>query len=559
MALISGGEAFLKILKQEGVQYIIGNPGSTELPIMDALAGQEEIHYILTLHEGAAISMADGYAIASGKLAVVNVHISPGLGNSMGMLYNAYKSGAPLIVTAGQHDQSFLLSEPILWSNLTELAQPYVKWAYEVRRLDDLPYVLHRAAKIATTPPSGPVFLSLPMDVLKATKDIDLGEPTRVDLGIRPSAQISEKAAELLLQAKNPVIIAGDVVARRQAHKELARVAELIGAPVYQQTVSGTCNFPFSHPLSLGPLPRLQRVVRQALNDKDVLLAVGAELITMSLPADIDPLPPHIKIIIIHIHFDPWEIGKNYPAQVAILGDAKETLLDLEKVLQEKITPEQRKEAYRRMEGISLAKERLYQDLKEKAKEEATQKPNSPLALMDVICETLPENAVIVDETISSGRSLRSLWQGNDPQSYYGLRGGGIGWGIPAALGVKLAMPQRAVVALIGDGSAMYSYQALWTAAHYGLKVIFVICNNKSYRILKERTKALQGFSAKSNLYVGMDLKNPEIDFVGLAKALGVNAVRTQEIKGVAKLLKEALSGKDPFLIEVKIEEGLTN
>jgi len=552
MVFLSGREAFLKILHAEGVKYIFGNPGSTELPIMDALAGQKDIRYILALHEGVAISMADGYAVASGNLAVVNVHVSPGLGNSMGMLYNAYKSGAPIIVTAGQHDQSFLISEPILWSNLTEVARPYVKWAYEVRRLEDLPRALHRAAKVAVAPPAGPVFLSLPVDVLQEEQEIELGEPTRIEQSFRPSRKSLEAVAELLRQAKNPVIIAGDIVARRKAHQELVRVAEIIGAPVYQNPAAGTCNFPFDHPLSLGPLPRVQKVVRETLYDKDVLFAVGGELVTMSLPSELDPLPPGIKII--HLHQDPWEIGKNYPTQVAMIGDARETLLELAKILAEKITPEQRKEAYRRRELISQSKEIAYNTLKEKIKKEKESQRISGAVLMDAICDVLPEGAVIVDETISSGRALRNLWRGRDPQCYFGLRGGGIGWGIPAALGVKLALPDRPVVALIGDGSAMYSYQGLWTAAHYGLKVIFIICNNTSYRILKERTYALRGFSAQSNLYVGMDLKNPEIDFPGLAKALGVNGEKVEEIKEVKGLLKKALEGNQPYLIDVRLD-----
>lgn len=552
MAFLSGREAFLKILHMEGVKYIFGNPGSTELFIMDALAGQKYIHYILALHEGVAISMADGYAVASGNLAVVNVHVSPGLGNSMGMLYNAYKSGAPIIVTAGQHDQSFLLSEPILWSNLTDVARPYVKWAYEVRRLEDLPRALHRAAKVATAPPSGPVFLSLPVDVLKEEKEIDVGRPTRIDEAFRPSRKSLEATADLLLQAKSPVIIAGDIVARRHAHQELLRVAEIIGAPVYQNPASSACNFPFNHPLSLGPLPRVQKVVHETLNDKDVLFAVGGELVTMSLPSEIDPLPPGIKII--HLHHDPWEIGKNYPTQVALIGDARETLKDLAKILEEKITPEQRKEAYRRSGLIKQIKEKFYNALKEKIKIEKESRDITGSVLMEAICEALPEDAVVVDETISSGRALRNLWRGGDPQCYFGLRGGGIGWGIPAALGIKLALPERPVIALIGDGSAMYSYQGLWTAAHYGLKVIFIICNNTSYRILKERTHALQGFSAQTNLYVGMDIRNPEIDFPALARALGVQGERVEKIKEAKELLEKVIEGNQPYLIDVRLD-----
>ena len=178
------------------------------------------------------MAMADGYAQASGKLAVVNVHVSPGLGNAMGMLYDAYKAGSPLLLTAGQHDQSFTITEPILWSELPPMAKPYVKWAYEVRRLVDLPRAVHRAAKVALTPPTGPVFLSLPMDLLTTEADVDLGAPTRVDPRIRGSQAAISAAALRLAQARRPLIIAGDAVCSSDAHAELVEVAELIGAPL---------------------------------------------------------------------------------------------------------------------------------------------------------------------------------------------------------------------------------------------------------------------------------------------------------------------------------------
>jgi len=552
MPLISGKQAFLEVLKQEGIQYIFGNPGSTELPIMDALAGQEEIRYFLSLHEGVAVSMADGYSVASGKPAVVNVHVSPGLGNAMGMLYNAAKSGAPLILTAGQHDQSLLLSEPILFSNLVDLARPYVKWAYEIHRLEDLARAVRRAVKVAMAPPTGPVFLSLPMDVLKAEGEIDLGAPTRVDPRLRASREAVERAAEMLRTAKNPVIIAGDAVARGDAYQELAHVAELLGAPVYQQTVSGTCNFPSSHPLSLGPLPRLQKVTRKALEDADLLFSVGADLMTMSLPSELEPVPPGLPII--HLHLDPWEIGKNYPAQIGILGDPKETLRELGKELQAHFPHEKQKEAKLRAERVRQLKEKMVSDLRERAKKERDLIPIPPLALMETIADSLPLDCVLVDETISSGRGLSTFLRSEDPHSFYGMRGGGIGWGIPAALGIKVALPGRPVVGLIGDGSAMYSFQGLWTAAHYGLAVVFLICNNHSYRILKERTHALRGFSAQTGTYVGMDLEQPEIDFISLSRALGVPAERCDTLGALKQLLQHALDLGGPFLIDVQVD-----
>jgi benzoylformate decarboxylase len=552
MPLISGRQAFLEILKQEGVQYIFGNPGTTELPMMDALAGQEDIRYFLSLHEGVALSMADGYSVASGRPAVVNVHVSPGLGNCMGMLYNAAKSGAPIILTAGQHDQSFLLSEPILWSDLAEVARPLVKWSYEIRRLEDLPRAVHRAVKVATAPPTGPVFLSLPMDVMKAQAEIDLGSPTRIDPRLRASREAVERAVEILRGARNPLIIAGDAVARGDAHRELAQVAELLGAPVYQQTVSGTCNFPSSHPLSLGPLSRLQKIARKALNDTDVLFSVGADLMTMSLPSELEPVPPGLSII--HLHLDPWEIGKNYPARVGILGDPKETLRELEEALKDRFPHEKQKEAKLRMERVNQMKEKRASELREKARQERNLIPIRPLALMEAVADSLPPNAVVVDETISSGRGLMTFLRSEDPHSFYGMRGGGIGWGIPAALGIKVALPDRPVVGLIGDGSAMYSFQGLWTAARYGLAVVFVICNNRGYRILKERTHALDGFSAKSGSYIGMDLEQPPIDFISLSRALGVPAEGCDKLGELKRLLNHSLALGRPFLIDVQVD-----
>src|SRR5262249_25551355 len=227
MPLMSGKRAFLELLRQEGVEVIFGNPGTTELPLMDALAVETTPRYVLALQEGAVMAMAGGYAQASGQLACVNLHVAPGLGNAMGMLYDAQKAGAPVLVTAGQHDQSFALTEPILWAELPEIARPFVKWATEVRRLADLLRLLHRAAKTALAPPTGPVFLSIPGDILLAEEEIELGRPTRVASRLRGDAEAIAAAAKLLAAAEHPVILAGDGVALSHALGELVTLAEL--------------------------------------------------------------------------------------------------------------------------------------------------------------------------------------------------------------------------------------------------------------------------------------------------------------------------------------------
>ena len=556
MAYITGKQAFLKILKQEGVSVMFGNPGTTELPLMDGLAREPGIHYVLALQEAVAIAMADAYAQASGGLAAVNVHVSPGLGNAMGMLYDASKSGAPMLLTAGQHDQSFNVTEPILWSDLPPMAAPLVKWSTEARRLEDLPRIVHRAVKTAFSHPSGPVFLSLPVDVLNAERDLDLGAPTRVAPRIVGDRAAIARAAELLAKAKNPVIIAGDAVAHGDALAELAEVAELVGAPVITEGVASTCSFPFTHPLHAGSMPRTGPPIRSLLMRHDLLFSVGGDLFTLSLPDDVDPMPPGLTVV--HLDVNPWELGKNYPAEVAILGEPKATLPELAEAIRRHTGKTGHPQAAKRTEAVSAAFAAERAELIKRAEAEATRVPISPLTLMHEVSKVTPADAVIVDEAISSSQGIRHFFRCADSKSFFGLRGGGIGWGLPAALGVKLALPNRPVVALVGDGSSMYTNQALWTAARESLAVVYVIFNNTSYRILKQRTKALKGFSAEDDRYVAMDLDRPLIDFVGLARSLGVSGTRVEKSSDIGPAVEKALASGGPHLVDVRIDPSFT-
>jgi benzoylformate decarboxylase len=551
---MNGKRAFLELLKQEGVEILFGNPGTTELPLMDALAVEKELRYVLGLQEATVIGMADGYAQASGKLAVVNLHVTPGLGNAMGMLYDAQKAGSPILVTAGQHDQDFNTTEPILWADLPPIARPLVKWSAEVHRLADLPRLVHRAAKTALAPPTGPVFLSLPGDILKAEGDIDLLAPTRLAALMRGDPAAVQQAAAILAQAKRPLIVAGDAVARSKAHAELIELAELVGAPVYSELVPSTASFPASHLLFRGAMTRMQGPIRKTLEQYDVLFSVGGDLFTLSLPSDIEPIPHGLTLI--HLDTDPWELGKNYPPQVAILGDPKTTLPDITASLRERMSSGARGAARERLDAAKAATLAEREALKARARELAKQTPVQPLSLLNAIGETLPKDAVVIDETISSGAGIRSLIRSEDPQSFYGLRGGGIGWGLPAALGVKLALPERPVVALVGDGSAMYTCQALWTAAHDRIAAVFVIFNNSSYRILKQRLVAQRGLAAQADRFVGMELTDPAIDYVGLARSLGVAAERATSVHDVTDLVTKGLKSHAPLLIDVPVDRN---
>jgi len=551
MPMMPGKIALLELLKQEGVRVMFGNPGTTELPLMDAFAAERDIRYVLALQEAPAMGMADGYAQASGRLACVNLHAAPGLGNAMGMLYDAQKAGAPIIVTAGQHEQRFNFTEPLLWADLPVVARPFVKWSEEVRRLADLPRAIHRAAKTALAPPTGPVFLSLPGDILTDSEDLDLGSPTRVATGIRGDASAIAAAAQLMAKAKSPVIIAGDAVPQGDALAELVAFAEALAAPVYDEGMATRAMFPSSHPLYRGALVRLPAAIRGMLEQHDLLVSIGADLFTLSLPDEVDSMPEGMRVV--HLDTNPWELGKNYPAEVAILGDPKSTLPEMTAALLKARPAAEvaQRLAHARAEGISsLAR------LNANAEALAERHPIHPLALMQAIGRVLPDDAVVIDETVSSGNGLRRFLKSDDAQSFFGMRGGGIGWGLPAAIGARLALPDRPVVALIGDGSAMYTIQGLWTAAREKLRMVFVIINNYSYRILKQRTNAMKGLAAQADLYVGMDLDRPRVDFVSVARGLGLTAHRASTLSDVRDLLEAALSHDGPTLLDVEVDRS---
>jgi len=555
MTTISGKRAFLEILKSEGVDTIFGNPGTTELPLMDALAVETGIRYVLGLQEAAVVAIADGYAQASGRLTVVNTHVTPGLGNALGMLYDAQKAASPILITAGQHDQSFSFTEPILWGDLPVVARPFVKWSSEVPRIEELPRAVRRAAKTAMALPTGPVFLSLPGNILQEEAELDLLQPTRIAPRIRPDRQAVEEAARLLAGSDHPVLIAGDAVAQSGAFAEMVQLAELLGAPVYTESVPSRATFPATHPLFAGPIGRLAPLLNATLKEHDLMFSVGGDLFTLSLPSDVDPMPAGLPLI--HLDNDPWEIGKNYPAKVALFGDARETLREVIQLLIDDMPAARKSKAKQRLAETRAGIADKLAKLKAKAKKLEGTQPMQPLALLHAIGEALPPEAVVIDETLSSGTGLRQFLKSDDPQSFYGLRGGGIGWGLPASIGIKLALPSRPVVALVGDGSAMYTIQALWTAANSKVPIIAVILNNSSYRILKQRAHNLRGYAAQTGSFVGMNLVDPPIDYVGLARAMGVEGLKAASIADVVTAITRGLKSATPLLIEAKLDSAL--
>jgi len=548
---MTGRQAFIKLLLDEGVTHLFGNPGTTELAIMEAVPQFPELTYVLGLQESIVVGMADGFARASNQLVACNLHCAPGLGHAMGAIYNAKFSGSPLLITAGQYEVGYGLQEPLLYEPLVPIAAPLVKWAFEVTRIQDLPRVIRRAAKIARTPPMGPVFISLPGSVLDEEAEIEFGFPTLVDAGVRPSDRAMQDIAQKLLAAKKPVIVAGREIANADMFAEACELAELLGAAVYQESVPYNARYPSSHPTCMGDLTRNQKKVRQTLEQYDFLLCLGADLLRMSPMSTVEPLPPEMPVM--HITEREWELGKNYSTATAVRADVKETLLALLPVLRSMRSAEQAKQAQARLADLatrnwSANRAKMHAELESSA----STTPIDQRYLVRQIVDALPKDVIVVDETLTASPAISALLPMDDPQAYYGLASGGLGFGMAGAVGVALAQPTRPVVATIGDGSAMYSIQSLWTAAHLKLNITYVIINNRSYRIIKERLLAMRG----TDDFVAMDMDNPAIDFAGLAKSMGMPSQVVTDPTKLADVLKAAMASGGPNLVEVIVSRG---
>ena len=549
MNRISGRSAFLALLKDEGVTHLFGNPGTTELPIMHGLKDYPDLTYVMAMQESLVVAIADGYSRASGRLVACNVHVAPGLGNAMGALYNAKFTGTPMILTAGQQEQGHGLMEPMLYGPLVRMAEPLVKWAVEVTRLEDLPRIMRRAAKVATTPPTGPVFISLPGDILNSEAGIDLGHSTRVDTRVKPSDESLQTLVQRILKATRPVIVAGDEVVKSNALDEAALLSITLGCPAYQQSVAYGAHFLSESPCFMGAVSRSQKQTRDMLAAYDLMIVLGADPLRMSVHSEIDPLPNRMAII--QIGLVDWDLAKNYAAEIAIKADLKETLRVLIPAL--KAAGGTALET-RAKNGIAVLASKNWTAQRRLLVDEIARKrdctPIDPDWLALQVVEAMPADAILVDEGLTASRYMPALRPNRDRYSYHGLASGGIGWGLPASVGVGLANPNRSVVCYSGDGSAMYSIQALWTAAHHKLPLTVVIVNNGGYRIIKQRLLAFH----QSDSFVGMDFVDPSIDFVSLAKALGIEAIRVTDPKDVAPTLMSSFAQSGTNLIDVVVE-----
>jgi benzoylformate decarboxylase len=551
---MKGRDAAAEVFDRQGVEYVFGNPGTTEFGLIAALAGHPRIKYILALQEAVALGMAHMYANASGKTGVVNLHVAPGLGNAMGALYNAAVGGMPLVVTTGQQDSRMLAQEPLLTHDLTAMARPLVKWAVEVRHVGDVPLILSRAFKVAQDAPRGPVFVSLPGDVLDGEAEFTGFKPGVFYRKSSPDARGVKEAARILSRSYRPVIICGDGVSASDAVPDLVQLAEKLGAPVWSNLMMGALNFLMSHPQFRGVFPGEASLTRHLIGDADVVLGVGVKLFEDLFYSGMSALPD--KCALIHIGDSSWEIGKNFPVDVGLLGNIKQALMMLSVCLDDEMTGSFRQDAANRCASMAEQKKAQAAKLDEQRQKRWNSVPISPLRLMADLRDCLPADAVVYNEALTAYPDLISTVPFDRPGSFFGNHGGGIGQGLPGALGVKLAMPDHPVIAVVGDGSAMYTIQSFWTAAYHHIPVLYILLSNGSYRILKynmNRYLTRQKIQTDKP-YPFMDFKNPPLDFVGLARSMGLPGRCVEKPDDVRPALLEALAVDGPYVLEVRTE-----
>lgn len=550
---MTGRQALLEIFRSEGVQYIFGIPGATEVLFMDALEDCPDITYVLGLHEIVAAGMAEGYARTSGRVGVLNLHTGTGLSAALPMLSNAHQGGVPLVVTAGQQDTRLLAYEPALAGELVRLAQPFTKWATEILHAEDIPTIFRRAFKLATQPPTGPVFVSLPQNIMDGRLNCEYVKGDAVKTRMHPDPESVEASADLLAGARNPAFIVEDGVAKSGALADVIRLAELVGARVYATWMSDV-NFPVDHALYAGDLDLAGLRTRDILEKVDVLVAIGAQLFGQPIYLGEPLLSPATRLV--QIDDSAWQIGKNFPVAAGVQGDIKSAVTDLTAALVRRMTPEELEGARARGRAIGEEKQKANAAFAERARSERDRLPISPTRLMQEIRDNLKPGTRIVDDCWSCSAILRRMLGFNEAKSYQRARGGGsIGWGLPGALGVKLASPDRPVVCVSGDGSALWSIQALWTAAHYDIPVTFIICANACYQQVRNMKGLLMGEKARGR-YLGTSLGRPQNDFCKIAEGMGIQAQRVEKPQELKAALQRAFGSLRPNLVEVDMESA---
>jgi benzoylformate decarboxylase len=513
-------EAVFALLRDFGLTTVFGNPGSTELPMFRDFPA--DFRYVLGLQESLVVAMADGFAQARGSAAFVNLHSAIGVGHAMGSLFTAYRNQTPLVVTAGQQARSILPFEPFLYSEqATNLPRPYVKWSCEPARAEDVPAAVARAFFTAMQLPRGPTFVSVPVDDWERSSTITARREVSRTLAGDPV--LLSRAADMLAAARRPVLVVGASVARDGAWHEVVALAERHQAAVWVGPLSSRNSFPERHPLFAGFLPADRAQIVARLQGSDLVLVLGAPVFTYHVEGHGPHVPQDAALV--QLTDDPAAAARA-PVGLAIVTDLK---LGIQALLAAPAPARPAPVAPARPPPVPPG--RL-----------------TDRHLLQQIAALRPEGSILVEEAPSSRAAMHDHLPILEPDSFYTCASGGLGFGLPAAVGVALARSGRKVIALLGDGSAMYSIQGLWSAAQLALPVTFVIVNNRSYRALNE-------FAPHFGVATPPGTLLPNLDFCALARAQGVEGVRVTRCSEIDVALRTAFAAAGPVLVEVCVEE----
>jgi benzoylformate decarboxylase len=558
MPVRSGRFAIIEQFLADGITHMFGNPGTVEQGFLDSLEQYPDFKYIMGLQETIPVAIADGYARITKRPTLVQLHSGVGLGNGIGMMYQAYRGHAPLVVIAGESGVKYDAMDAQMAADLVSMAKPVTKWATRVIEPNSLLRVLRRAIKMAATPPMGPVFVALPADVLDAPNEEAVFPTLIPETRTIPEGDLIERAAELLIGAQNPMIIMGDGIAYSGAQAELQQVAELLGAGVYGAD-SSEVNMSYLHPLFKGMLGHMFGASSSKVTTKaDAVLIVGTYVFPEVYPYLYDVFSPNARIV--HIDLNAYEIAKNFPVDLGLVADPKLTLGALASVLDTRLSAADRSAAAARLEASRHENEAARaQQLAHDASVRG-EVPMRASAFVEALARHLPADAIIFDEALTTSPALTRYIPPTQPDMFFQTRGGSLGVGIPGALGLKLAKPDKTVVGFTGDGGSMYTIQALWTAARYNIGAKFVICNNQSYMLLKQNI--MQYWQDQVGVPVhefptSFDLDNPVVDFATLARSMGVPGICINHPDQCEDAVRQMLETDGPFLVDMVISNQL--
>jgi len=563
----TGHLRILEQLRADGVAYIFGNPGSSEEGLLDEIARFPDVEYVLGLQEAAVVCVADGYAQSTGRPSVVLLHSGVGLGNAVGSLYHALHRRTPMVVLAGEAGVGYDALEAHMAVDLVAIASPVTKYATRAIHPASVVRLLRRCLKVAATPPRGPVFLALPQDVLDQINDEPVLPTVVPDTRVAPDPRALEAVARLLAPARSPVILAGDGIAASGAVEDMVRFAEAWGAEVWGAMASELI-MPWTHPLYAGLTGHMFGEDSAAIVARaDAVLVCGTYVFPDVFPLTRNPFRPDAAVV--HIDLDATAIAKSHPVTVGMVADPRLTLRALTSALGGVMTEPERAAAQHRTRQRTTHSTEARTRARAADAARSAERPLRMSAVAACLADLLPDTAIVFDEALTNSPELTRWLTPSRPGQFFQTPGGTLGVGIPGAVGVKLAHPDRTVVGFTGDGGAMFTYQALWSAAHHRVGAKFVVCHNAGYRLLKDnlvryREDAGSGASGAgdgSGIGAGngafppfFDVREPVIDFVALAGALGVPAAAVNRPEEVAAALRAMLDHDGPYLVQVALD-----